>query len=146
MSKKAYNLSINAPVCGCNRKTYDSECSANAEGVNVEYDGECEHGNACSIDNPCINTDRFYCKFELGSCGIDDNGDKVEGVCKAVCNDCACAGSWQPVCGCDGKVYSNDCVASIRGKNVMCFVRLSGDDCSQDDCNDGSIPPVAVAE
>ena len=112
---------IYSPVCGCNRKTYDSECSANAEGVNVDYNGECEDGNACSIDNPCVNTERFYCKFELGSCGIDDNdGDEVEGVCTAVCNDCACASSWQPVCGCDGKVYSNDCVASIRGKNVMC--------------------------
>ena len=121
--------------------------------MNVDYNGQCEDGRTCSIDNPCVNTDRFYCEFSEGySCGIDDdNGDKEEGVCKAVCNDCACAASWQPVCACDGKVYSNDCNASIRGKNVMCFVkddfnRLSGDECSQDDCvADGSIPPVSVA-
>lgn len=29
------------PVCGCNKKTFDSACLANAAGVTVDYEGPC---------------------------------------------------------------------------------------------------------
>jgi len=31
-----------APVCGCNDKTYSNRCVANADGINVSYEGECK--------------------------------------------------------------------------------------------------------
>ena len=30
-----------SPVCGCNHKTYNSECLAHAAGVNVDHAGKC---------------------------------------------------------------------------------------------------------
>merc|ERR1712127_897285 len=55
------------PVCGCDSITYDSECSANAAGASVEHEGRCEEGNACDDSNPCVNSDRYFCRMPDGA-------------------------------------------------------------------------------
>ncbi|MGV6800340.1 MAG: Kazal-type serine protease inhibitor domain-containing protein [bacterium] len=60
---------------------------------------------------PC-GSDREYCAMEIGQCGMAD----AAGTCQIKPEICTM--EHMPVCGCNGKTYSNKCIAAGAGVSV----------------------------
>lgn len=93
------------PVCGCDGETYPNDCLRRAYRVQKSHDGAC--GKRCARHADCGPGDA--CVPPPGACR--GRGECVE-------RPALCLTVFDPVCGCDGRTYSNACVAAQAGVGV----------------------------
>jgi hypothetical protein len=106
-----------AYVCGCDGKTYQNRCMSEMAGVVLASTGGC----VCADDTPCM---------EGEYCALDDSCSNP-GLCAIEPQTCD-AEVVEPVCGCNGVTYDNDCFAAQAGTRIS--ARMACDCSTNDDC------------
>lgn len=124
-------------VCGCDRVTYPNDCSRLAAGVTRAHKGPCPtppppSGGQCAgiAGLPCQSGE--VCNLQDSTCSILD----LAGVC--VLRPEFCPELYDPVCGCDGVTYPNDCfrlqAGAIRAHTGPCPTRPPPLQCASIPC------------
>ena len=108
-------------VCGCGGQTWVNDCERRKLGQRRNRAGRCVGAN-----DPCVSHDD--CQFAGEYCEPIEAGQDmcgVDGFCRMGLSADICPDVIRPVCGCDGVVYDNMCLAQaagagIRGASELC--------------------------
>jgi Kazal-type serine protease inhibitor domain len=104
-------------IFGCDGKQYHNSCDANAAGQSVSA--------LAQMDQQCAGIRGVKCASGLACLGADGSPENglADGVgrcskppaCKRpIALPLLCSQELDQVCGCDGKTYSNSCVATVQ--------------------------------
>jgi hypothetical protein len=98
---------VDPMLCACNGQRYCNECLARAAGFDVGPDGVCQARHCGSwLGIGC--SDSEFCDYGVTTCGSAAVGNCL--VRPLMCSDIC-----DPVCGCDGVEYCNECQAHVMG-------------------------------
>lgn len=125
---------IYLPVCGSDKITYGNSCLAEAAGIKKYYPGRCldckkkcpkEYTPVCASNGLTQkNLCELICRKKLDF--VSDGRCPVKG--------CRCMGTIDKVCGIDGVIYRNPCVAlcsSIDTQNMKYCKKEDDKDCKE---------------
>ena len=98
-------------ACGGSGRTGPDADTDAVSPIDAAIDGALPPGELCGglISAECKSNE--YCDYADNSCGIAD----APGVCRRRPDACPLAVVGHPVCGCDGKIHSSDCIAFSDG-------------------------------
>jgi hypothetical protein len=100
---------IYAPVCGCDNMTYGNDCARIYAGVSLSYTGECGVAPCYPGDPYGVCGAGFFCEGPQGVCDLEG----PTGWCEPI--PMGCFDLWDPVCGCGGVTFPNDCERQVAG-------------------------------
>jgi len=92
-----------APVCGCDGQTYVNDCLRMQARAPLAHAGACDGSALCLTNRDCAGTDYCDCTLACGSPG------------ECLPRPTTCPDLVDPVCGCDGVTYGNDCERQLAG-------------------------------